>query len=125
MRQIFIFILIGLMIFACAKSPEKEEVNNHSVIKQVEKPIIKIVKEKIQYSYEPAEFKDDGVSYWWVLFKTDRHKVNWVIRQNHSFFSPTEAKDSMTKEGNYEYAFLLNFKQISEATYIFEGEKDK
>lgn len=85
-----------------------------------------IVTKKIQYSYEPAVFKNDSITYWWVLFKVRRkgetlYEMNAVMKQNHSYFSPSEASSYAISQWGYEKAFITNFVQVAEATYISEN----
>jgi len=71
-----------------------------------------------QIQYEKATFVSDGInSYWFIVVqnKENNSMINAIMKQEHSYFSTTEAREHFGKKEDY---FLMNFIEVSEATYL-------
>lgn len=116
-------LTIAIIILAFTSCREEVKETNHSEIRnKLENEQNEIIKKQIQYQYESATFKNDSITYWWVLLEDSSGRVWSIIKQNHSYFSPTEAKNYILSKG-YKEPYLINFVQVSEASYLSEGYK--
>jgi len=70
--------------------------------------------------YTKKEIESDGINSYWFVYAKERNKgVYWneIVKFDHSYFSAYEAFEIMKKDSDKEF-FLINFIEVSEATYI-------
>ena len=106
-----------IFVISCDKSEKQVAVWNDK--EKIIEPII----EKRQIVYEKTEFvSDNQTSYWFVLVKKKNTStmINTFIKQDHSYFSQKEA---LSELGDPSKLFLVDFKEVSEATYINANTK--
>jgi len=67
-----------------------------------------------EYSTETSTTSTYGDSYWFILVeeKNGAMKMNSFIKQNHKYFSVSEAKAEFKKD-----VFILNIVEVSKETY--------
>lgn len=106
-----------IFVISCDKSEKQVAIWND------EEKFIEPVIEKRQIVYEKTEFvSDNQTSYWFVLVKKKNTStmMNTFIKQDHSYFSQKEA---LSELGDPSKLFLVDFKEISEATFINANTK--
>ena len=112
-----------LLMISCASDETKKRENPFGETTETIsiEPDSVIVKE-IQYKYRSAILEDDGVASYWFVRVSDSKGTKWtnVVKQNHSYISLREAEKVFMDSENYtdKHVFILDFVQVSEATYI-------
>jgi hypothetical protein len=111
MKNLIILGFIMALTLSCSKDKETK-----SVATWGEEPIEKTEERKIVYT--KADIVSDGInSYWFVVVqrKKDGVMMNAFIHQAHSYFS---SKETLKHFGEPKEYFLLNFEEVSQATFI-------
>lgn len=116
---LFLIIFIGiLIIFGIVFFYEPDNKNHKTVVKwgEIENEVKTTETREILYEYAPLP-TDGKTSYWFIVAQEKEAglMLNSFIKQDHSYFSYDEALSSFGDPSKY---FLLNFEEVSEATYI-------
>jgi len=124
-----ILILISLLFLVSCASDEPKSRNNPfgETTETISIEPDSVVTKEIQYKYIPAVIEDDGIASYWFVMISDSKGTKWsdVQKQEHSYVSLKEIKQSFVNDKDYNpsgdkkaFVFILDFIQVSEATYI-------
>jgi hypothetical protein len=105
MKKLAIFFILLTVVFSSCAKKERD-------VKEPEDDFLKIP----EYVTEVPKTSNygDGNSYWFVLVeeKDGTMKMNTFVKQNHKYFSTSEAKAEFKKD-----VFILDFIEVSKETY--------
>jgi len=108
---VILFTILIIILVSC-----ENKVNRKT--KEPEKDFLALpsyTTETTKIQYEPAPVNNsDGNSYWFIVVQSQKTTAyyNTMIKQNHRYFSLSEAKAEFK-----EKVFVFNFIQVSKETY--------
>jgi hypothetical protein len=120
MKKYISVALLVLIILIAAPITIFHFKKNKPVVEQPEDDFLKIP----EYTTESTSSTyNDGNSYWWILVEDMGGDIrrNDFVKQEHSYFSYSEAKEYFKKESGKD-CFILNFVKVDKETYEHNQE---
>lgn len=105
---IFVFLVLTLVLMVACTRKVEEAPKEDDFLKIPE------YKTETPTTSTYTSTYDDGNSYWFIVAeeKDGTMKLNTFIKQNHKYFSGSEAKAGFKKD-----VFILNIVEVSKETY--------